>query len=218
MRREELAKMIDHTLLKPQATEEDVKRLVDEAKQMGFYAVCVNPWYVGLASKLLRGSGIKVAGVVGFPLGSTFAEVKEKEAGYIAEMGADEADMVMNIGALRSGRYNDVVKEIRSVVKFNFEHVKVIIEVSLLSEEEVKAACDAIIDGGADFVKTSTGFLQRATTAEDIALLKRIAGDKLKIKAAGGIRSYDQALEMIKAGASRIGTSTGPEILKGAPD
>jgi deoxyribose-phosphate aldolase len=210
--------MIDHTLLKPQATEEDVKRLVDEAKQMGFYAVCVNPWYVGLASKLLRGSGIKVAGVVGFPLGSTFAEVKEKEAGYIAEMGADEADMVMNIGALRSGRYNDVVKEIRSVVKFNFEHVKVIIEVSLLSEEEVKAACDAIIDGGADFVKTSTGFLQRATTAEDIALLKRIAGDKLKIKAAGGIRSYDQALEMIKAGASRIGTSTGPEILKGAPD
>jgi len=218
VRREELAKMIDHTLLKPQATEEDVKRLVDEAKQMGFYAVCVNPWYVGLASKLLRGSGIKVAGVVGFPLGSTFAEVKEKEAGYIAEMGADEADMVMNIGALRSGRYNDVVKEIRSVVKFNFEHVKVIIEVSLLSEEEVKAACDAIIDGGADFVKTSTGFLQRATTAEDIALLKRIAGDKLKIKAAGGIRSYDQALEMIKAGASRIGTSTGPEILKGAPD
>lgn len=218
MRREELAKMIDHTLLKPQATEEDVKRLVDEAKQMGFYAVCVNPWYVSLASKLLRGSDIKVAGVVGFPLGATFAEVKEKEAGYIAEMGANEADMVMNIGALRSGRYSDVVREIRSVVKFNFEHVKVIIEISLLSEEEVKTACDAIIDGGADFVKTSTGFFQRATTAGDVAMLKRIVGNKLRIKAAGGIRSYDQALEIIRAGASRIGTSTGPDILKGAPD
>jgi deoxyribose-phosphate aldolase len=210
--------MIDHTLLKPQATEDDVKKLVDEAKQMGFYAVCVNPWYVGLASRLLRESDVRVVGVVGFPLGATFAEVKEREAGYIAEMGAREADMVMNIGALRSGRYSDIVKEIRSVVKFNFEHVKVIIEVPLLTEEEIKIACDAIADGGADFVKTSTGFLQRATTADDVALLKRIAGDRLKIKAAGGIRSYDQALEMIKAGASRIGTSTGPEILRGAPD
>jgi len=218
VRREELARMIDHTLLRPQATEEDIKKLADEAKQMGFYAVCVNPWYVGLASKLLKGSSIKVVGVVGFPLGATPAEVKEREARYIAEMGADEADMVMNIGALRSGRYEDVVKEIRSVVKLKFEHVKVIIEVPLLSEEEIKIACDAIIDGGADFVKTSTGFLQRATTAEDVALLRRIAGDRLRIKAAGGIRSYDQALEMIRAGASRIGTSTGPEILRGAPE
>ena len=214
-----IAKYIDHTNLKPYATREDIIKLCEEAKKYGFYAVCVNPYRVKLAKEQLKGTDIKVASVIGFPLGATPTEVKVFEAKRALEDGADELDMVINIGALKDKDYDYVKKEIEEVVKVAHERgavVKVIIETCYLTDEEKEIACRLAMEAGADFVKTSTGFGTRGATVEDVRLMRRVVGDKLGVKAAGGIRTYEQALEMIKAGANRIGTSSGVKIVEGA--
>jgi len=216
-------KLIDHTLLRPGATETEIAALVRDAREYGFHAVCVNPFYVRLTKRLLEGSGVKVCTVIGFPLGATLPGVKAREAEIVGRAGADEVDMVINIGALKSGMDDIVYDDIRAVVR-SFKSVvpkgvvKVILEVGLLSREEIEAACLAAEEAGADFVKTCTGFGPRGATVEDVALLKRLVGGRLGIKAAGGIRSYEQALRLIEAGATRIGTSSGVKIAKEAPE
>ncbi|WP_457752977.1 deoxyribose-phosphate aldolase [Thermococcus sp.] len=215
----DIAKYIDHTNLKPYATKEDIIRLCEEAKKYGFYAVCVNPYRVKLAKETLKGTDIKVASVIGFPLGATPTEVKVFEAKKALEDGADELDMVINIGALKDGDYDYVRRDIEEVVKVAHEKgaiVKVIIETCYLTDEEKEIACKLAMEAGADFVKTSTGFGTGGATVEDVKLMRRVVGDKLGVKAAGGIRTYEQALEMIKAGANRIGTSSGVKIVEGA--
>ncbi len=218
--KKQLAKYIDHTNLRPQATSDDISLLVMEAKKAGFYSVCVNPCHVQYAKKLLRDSDVLVSCVVGFPLGATFIETKVLEAKKAVERGADELDMVINLGALKEGKYSFVVREIKEVVRVarGIENVKVIIELPLLTRQEAELACKAVLEGGASFVKTSTGFNVRPVIKEDVLLLKEISGGSLKIKAAGGIRTYEQALELIKAGAHRLGTSSGYRIWSEAPD
>ncbi len=218
--KKQLARYIDHTNLRPQATSKDISLLAMEAKEAGFYSVCVNPCYVQYAKELLKGSDVLVSCVVGFPLGATFPEMKVMEAEKAVKHGADELDMVINLGALKEGRYDLVSREIREVVRVarGIENVKVIIELPLLTRREAELACKAILEGGASFVKTSTGFGVRPVTREDVLLLKEITGGLLKIKAAGGIRTYKQALELIEAGAHRLGTSSGYKIWSEAPD
>ncbi|MDK2464275.1 MAG: deoxyribose-phosphate aldolase [Candidatus Korarchaeota archaeon] len=223
IRRSELVKMIDHTLLKPQATESDVAGLVEEGLKYGFHSVVVNPYYVPLAARLARGSSLKVCSVVGFPLGATLPEVKAREAELVGRQGASEVDMVINVGALRSGLDDIVLEDVRGVVRA-FRGVvpggvvKVILETGLLKREEIEAACALVEEAGADFVKTSTGFGPRGATVEDVRLLRNLVGDRLGVKAAGGIRTYEQAVAMIEAGANRIGTSSGVKIAEGAPE
>ena len=223
IRRSELVKMIDHTLLKPQATESDVARLVEEGLTYGFHSVVVNPYYVPLAVRLARGSSLRVCSVVGFPLGATLPEVKAREAELVGRQGASEVDMVINVGALRSGLDDVVLEDVRGVVRAFREVVpggvvKVILETGLLNREEIEAACALVEEAGADFVKTSTGFGPRGATVEDVRLLRSLVGDRLGVKAAGGIRTYEQAVAMIEAGANRIGTSSGVKIAEGAPE
>ncbi|MPW39715.1 deoxyribose-phosphate aldolase [Thermococcus sp. 101 C5] len=215
----DIAKYIDHTNLKPYATKEDIIKLCEEAKKYGFYAVCVNPYRVKLAKEQLEGTGIKVASVIGFPLGATPTEVKVFEAKKALEDGADELDMVINIGALKDKDYEYVKNDIAEVVKVAHEKgavVKVIIETCYLTDEEKEIACKLAMEAGADFVKTSTGFGTGGATVEDVRLMRRIVGDKLGVKAAGGIRTYEQAMAMIEAGANRIGTSSGVKIVEEA--
>ncbi|MDK2783652.1 MAG: deoxyribose-phosphate aldolase [Thermococcaceae archaeon] len=215
----DIAKYIDHTNLKPYATKEDIIKLCEEAKKYGFYAVCVNPYRVKLAKEQLEGTDIKVASVIGFPLGATPTEVKVFEAKKALEDGADELDMVINIGALKDKDYEYVKNDIAEVVKVAHEKgavVKVIIETCYLTDEEKEIACKLAMEAGADFVKTSTGFGTGGATVEDVRLMRRIVGDKLGVKAAGGIRTYEQALAMIEAGANRIGTSSGVKIVEEA--
>jgi len=210
---------IDHTNLKPYARAEDIVRLCNEAKEYDFYAVCVNPYRVKLAKELLRGSDVNVATVIGFPLGATPTEVKVFEAGRALEDGADELDMVINIGALKDGDYDYVREDIKAVAELAHERgaiVKVIIETCYLTEEEKIKACELAKEAGADFVKTSTGFGTGGATVEDVRLMRRVVGDGMGVKAAGGIRTYEQALAMIEAGATRIGTSSGVKIMEGA--
>ncbi|MBP1765541.1 MAG: deoC [Firmicutes bacterium] len=210
----ELAKYIDHTLLKADATVDDIIRLCQEAETYGFAAVCINPCYVDLAAHLLAESKVNVCTVIGFPLGANLTEVKVLETKEAVLRKAKEVDLVMNIGAAKSGRWEAVVDEIKQVVTAaDGAVVKVIIETALLTTEEKKQACQAVIDGGAQYVKTSTGFSSGGATEEDVRLLKELAGDRLKIKAAGGIRTREQAEEMIAAGAARIGTSAGPLLV-----
>ncbi|USG99601.1 deoxyribose-phosphate aldolase [Thermococcus argininiproducens] len=214
-----IAKYIDHTNLKSYATKEDIIKLCEEAKKYGFYAVCVNPYRVKLAKEHLKGTDIKVASVIGFPLGATPTEVKVFEAKKALENGADELDMVINIGALKDKDYEYVKKDIEDVVKVAHENgaiVKVIIETCYLTEEEKEIACKLAVEAGADFVKTSTGFGTGGATIEDVKLMRKIVGEKVGVKAAGGIRTYKQAIEMIRAGANRIGTSSGVKIVEGA--
>ena len=214
-----IAKYIDHTNLKSYATKEDIIKLCEEAKKYGFYAVCVNPYRVKLAKEHLKGTDIKVASVIGFPLGATPTEVKVFEAKKALENGADELDMVINIGALKDKNYEYVKKDIEDVTKVAHEKgaiVKVIIETCYLSEEEKEIACKLAMEAGADFVKTSTGFGTGGATIEDVKLMRKVVGDKLGVKAAGGIRTYEEALAMINAGANRIGTSSGVKIIEGA--
>ncbi|WP_297510731.1 deoxyribose-phosphate aldolase [Thermococcus sp.] len=218
----DIAKYIDHTNLKPYATKDDIIRLCDEAIKYGFYAVCVNPYRVKLAKEYLheRKADVKVASVIGFPLGATPTEVKVFEAKKALEDGADELDMVINIGALKDGDYDYVEKDIEEVVKVAHEKgakVKVIIETCYLTEEEKVKACELAKEAGADFVKTSTGFGTGGATVEDVRLMRKVVGPDMGVKAAGGIRTYEQALAMIKAGANRIGTSSGVRIVEGAP-
>ncbi|MDV3103773.1 deoxyribose-phosphate aldolase [Thermococcus waiotapuensis] len=217
----DIAKYIDHTNLKPYATSEDIKRLCDEAIQYGFYAVCVNPYRVKLAREYLneKKADVKVASVIGFPLGATPTEVKVFEAKKALEDGADELDMVINIGALKDRDYDYVKKDIEEVVKVTHEKgakVKVIIETCYLTEEEKVRACELAKEAGADFVKTSTGFGTGGATVDDVKLMRRVVGEGMGVKASGGIRTYEQALAMIRAGANRIGTSSGVEIVGGA--
>lgn len=209
----ELAQMIDHTLLKPDATEAQIKKLCAEAAEHGFCSVCVNSGRAALAKECLRGTDVKLCVVVGFPLGCSVAKAAEAKA--MAELGADEIDMVLDIGRAKDGDWTAVEADIRSVREACPGKVlKVILETCLLTEAEMVRACQAAKSAGADFVKTSTGFSSGGARAEDVALMKRSAGG-LKVKASGGIRSYEDAMEMILAGADRIGASAGIEILKG---
>lgn len=213
-----VARYIDHTNLKAYASREDVVRLCEEAKRYGFYAVCVNPYRVKVAKEALRGTDVKVVSVIGFPLGATPTEVKVFEAEKAIEAGADELDMVINIGALKDGDLEYVKNDIASVVEKAHASgvlVKVIIETCYLTDEEKVTACKLAMEAGADFVKTSTGFGSGGATVEDVRLMKSVVGDKMGVKAAGGIRTYEQAVKMIEAGATRIGTSSGVSIVGG---
>jgi len=216
--KEQLAKLIDHTLLKPDITKGAVIQLCEEAKKYGFWAVCVNPTYISLATDVLRGTDVKVCSVIGFPLGANTPEVKALEAERAVNDGASEIDMVINIGALKSHDYILVKRDILKVVERARARqkdtiVKVIIETGLLTEDEKVLACKLVKDAGADFVKTSTGFNASGATVHDVELLKNIIGPNLGVKASGGIRTYHEAIKLIEAGADRIGTSSGVEII-----
>ncbi|MCX6545307.1 MAG: deoxyribose-phosphate aldolase [Acidobacteria bacterium] len=212
--------MIDHTLLKPEATKADVERLCDEARRFGFYSVCVNPTYVRQAKALLRGTQVKVCCVVGFPLGAQPPESKALEARRAIREGAGEIDMVINIGALKSRDEGLVLRDIRAVVescKDGRALSKVIFETALLTDDEKIRACELSMKAGADYVKTSTGFSSGGATAEDVRLMAQtVAPKKLGVKAAGGIRTYDDAVKMITAGATRIGASASVKIVEEA--
>ncbi|SDE94644.1 deoxyribose-phosphate aldolase [Sporomusa acidovorans] len=211
-----LAGYIDHTLLKPEARVEDIIKLCEEAEQFKFAAVCVQPIYVDLAAHCLAGTGVKTATVIGFPFGVTFTGSKVAEAKEAVFRKAGELDMVMNIGAAKAGRWEVVTDDIKQVVEIaDGVLVKVIIETCLLTEEEKRRACHAVIEAGTQFVKTSTGFGTGGATVADIQLIKRVVGDKIGIKASGGIRTLEQAKELIAAGATRLGTSSGVAIVGG---
>ena len=207
--------MIDHTLLKPEATKEMIENLCKEAKEYDFKSVCVNPYWVSTAYEELRDSDVLVCTVVGFPLGATTKETKFFETDFAVQEGADEIDMVINVGALKSKQYDVVLEDIKSVVQAaNGRTVKVIIETCLLSDEEKVKACELSMEAGANFVKTSTGFSTAGAKVEDVELMKSIVGDNLEVKASGGIRDLDTALKMIEAGATRLGVSAGVQIIK----
>ena len=214
---EGIARMIDHTLLKPEATAQQIAQLCAEAREHHFASVCINPWYVRLAADLLSDvDDVEVCTVVGFPLGATLPEVKAYETLAAIADGATEIDMVINIGALKSRRFAAVARDIHAVVAAAHPTgalVKVIIEAALLTDEEKVAACLLAKQAGADFVKTSTGFGPGGATVEDVALMRAVVGDELGVKAAGGIRSYQAAQAMIAAGANRIGASAGVKIV-----
>lgn len=208
-------KMIDHTLLKPEATKEMIKNLCKEAKEYDFKSVCVNPYWVSTAYEELRDCDVLVCTVVGFPLGATTKETKFFETDFAVQEGADEIDMVINVGVLKSKQYDVVLEDIKSVVQAaNGRTVKVIIETCLLTDEEKVKACELSMEAGANFVKTSTGFSTAGAKVEDVELMKSIVGDNLEVKASGGIRDLDTALKMIEAGATRLGVSAGVQIVK----
>ncbi|MGC8825917.1 MAG: deoxyribose-phosphate aldolase [Anaerolineae bacterium] len=216
---EQLARYIDHTLLKPDAAREQILKLCREAVEHRFASVCVNPCWVPLCAEALQGSGVKVCTVIGFPLGATLSTVKAFEAEECIRQGAGEVDMVINIGALKSGDQRYVEEDIRAVVERAHALgalVKVIIETVLLTREEKVLACRLSQAAGADFVKTSTGFAGGGAAVEDVALMRQVVGDAMGVKAAGGIRTYEDALRMIQAGANRLGTSAGVQIILGA--
>lgn len=209
--------MIDHTLLKPEATPAQVEKLCAEAAEYHFASVCVNPVYIPLAARLLDGTGVKVCCVVGFPLGAIAPEQKAAEAASCAAMGAEELDMVIHVGAAKAGDWALVQRDIAGVVKAAAGRtVKVIIETCLLTDEEKVKACEAAKAAGADFVKTSTGFSTGGATTHDIALMRKTVGPEMGVKASGGIRDYATAMAMIEAGANRIGASAGIEIMAAA--
>ena len=212
-----VAKMIDHTLLKADATKEQIEKICAEAKEYNFASVCVNPTWVKTSAELLNGTEVKVCTVIGFPLGASTPETKAFETKNAIENGATEVDMVINIGALKGGDNELVERDIRAVVDAAKDKAltKVIIETCLLTEEEKVRACELSVKAGADFVKTSTGFSTGGATAEDIALMRKTVGPAIGVKASGGVRSAEDAELMIKAGASRIGASSGAAIVNG---
>ncbi|HKP69850.1 MAG TPA: deoxyribose-phosphate aldolase [Pyrinomonadaceae bacterium] len=213
------ASLIDHTLLKPEASEADIKKLCDEAAQFGFASVCVNPTWVKQASTFLRGTGVPVCTVIGFPLGATLPDVKAYEARRAIFNGAREVDMVINVGALKTGDDCAVEDDIRAVADAAHENgvlCKVIIETALLTDEEKVRACLAAKNAGADFVKTSTGFSKGGATVHDIALMRQAVGSALGVKASGGVKGIDDARAMFEAGATRIGASVGVKIAQEA--
>ena len=213
----QLAKMIDHTLLRADATQSEINQLTEEAKQYQFASVCVNPGWVSYAAKQLQGSGVDICTVIGFPLGASTSETKAFETTDAIAKGATEVDMVINIGALKDGDNELVKRDIAAVVDAarGKALTKVIIETCLLSEEEKIRACKLAVEAGADFVKTSTGFSTGGATKEDIALMRATVGPDIGVKASGGVRSSEDVLIMIGAGATRIGTSGGVAIAKG---
>lgn len=213
------ASLVDHTLLKPEASEADILRLCAEAAEFHFASVCINPAWVRVASCALRGTGVPVCTVVGFPLGATLSDVKAYETRRVIMDGAQEVDMVINIGALKSGDDCAVEHDIRSVAEAAHEYgvlVKVIIEAALLTDEEKVRACLAAKRAGADFVKTSTGFAKSGATVADVALMRRTVGAEMGVKAAGGVRGLEEARQMVEAGATRIGASVGVKIAQEA--
>lgn len=213
-----IASYIDHTLLKPEASRDDILKVCAEAAEYGFKSVCVNPLWVGTVHTALKGSGVLTCSVIGFPLGATTTEVKVFEARGALQDGADEIDMVIDIAAARRGDYDALVRDIAAVadeVHTGGGILKVIIETSLLTDEQKVLACQAAVEAGADFVKTSTGFNGGGATVEDIALMRRTVGPDLGVKASGGVRSREDAQAMIDAGATRIGASSGIAIVKG---
>jgi len=212
--KKDIARIIDHTQLKPEATFDDIKKLCDEAKQYNFYSVCVNSFFVPFAKEQLKESDVKIASVVGFPLGAMDTASKTFEAERAVRSGADEIDMVINIGALKSKEYKIVEEDIRSVVKAVSPHiVKVIIETCLLTDTEKIIACTIAASAGAQYVKTSTGFNKKGATVEDVKLMRSVVGEKIGVKAAGGIHTFEDAIAMVKAGASRIGASRSVQIV-----
>ncbi|ACY47949.1 deoxyribose-phosphate aldolase [Rhodothermus marinus] len=226
---QELARLIDHTALKPDTTEARIRTLCEEARRYGFAAVCVNPCFVPLAAELLQGSEVAVCTVVGFPLGANRTAIKAAEAEQAIRDGAAELDMVQNIGLLKSGRLREVLEDIRAVVGVARAArppagrdrilVKVILETALLTDAEKETACRLALEAGADFVKTSTGFAGGGATVEDVALMRRVVGDRMGVKASGGIRTRAQAEALVAAGASRLGTSAGVALVQdGASD
>lgn len=217
MDKKTIAAMIDHTLLKPEATPAQIEKLCAEAAEYHFASVCVNPVYIPLAARLLKGTGVKVCCVVGFPLGAIAPEQKAAEAASCAAMGAEELDMVIHVGAAKAGDWALVRRDIEGVVKAAAGHtVKVIIETCLLTDEEKVKACEAAKAAGAHFVKTSTGFSTGGATTHDIALMRKTVGPEMGVKASGGIRDYETAMAMIEAGANRIGASAGIAIVAAA--
>jgi deoxyribose-phosphate aldolase len=212
-----MARLIDHTLLKPDATPDQIAQLCYEARKYEFASVCVNPTHVKLCAQLLRGSPVKVCTVIGFPLGASSTEVKVFETETALRDGASEIDMVINIGAVKAKDHDLVAKDINGVVRMAHASgalVKVIIETALLTDEEKEVASLLAKEAGADFVKTSTGFSSGGATAEDVALIRRTIGPEMGIKAAGGVKSYEDAKKMVFAGATRIGASAGIKIVQ----
>ena len=211
-----LNKFIDHTLLKQNSRESQIVELCEQAKAFDFATVCVNPCWIKECKKQLAGTSVGVCTVIGFPLGAMTLASKVFEAKNAIDEGADEVDMVLNIGALKDNKMDYVVSEIKAVKEAVGNHVlKVIIETCLLTDEEKVRACNAVVEAGADFVKTSTGFSTSGATVEDVRLMKETVKDNCKVKAAGGVRSFDDLLKMIEAGADRIGTSSGCALLDG---
>lgn len=211
-----LNKYIDHTLLKPDASQEQIETLIEEAKKYDFASVCVNPTWVNFAAQALKTTDVKVCTVIGFPLGANTPEIKAFETSDAIQNGANEVDMVINIGALKSRNFDLVKRDIRAVVEAaKGTLVKVIIETCLLTDDEKVKACQIAQKAGADFVKTSTGFSTGGATVEDVALLRKTVGPDMGVKASGGARSYEDALAFIKAGATRIGASSGVAIMEG---
>lgn len=212
-----LAKYLDHTLLKADATDEEIKSFCEEAKHFGFASVCINPTHVANAAEYLRGTPVKVCTVIGFPLGATTPIVKVIETRDAIANGAEEVDMVINIGALKSGNDDLVKRDIEAVVNAakNKATVKVILETALLTKDQIIKGCLMAKMAGADFVKTSTGFSTAGALVEDVALIRQTVGPEMGVKAAGGIRTHKEAEEMIKAGATRIGASASVSIVKG---
>ena len=214
----ELNRMIDHTILKPEATEAAVQKIIDEAKEYNFFSVCINPCWVAFASEQLADTDVAVCTVIGFPLGANTPEVKAYEAADAIKNGANEVDMVINIGALKSQQYDYVRQDIQGVVDAakGKALVKVIIETALLTDEEKVKACELAKEAGADFVKTSTGFSTGGAKVADIRLMRETVGPDMGVKASGGVHNAEEALAMIEAGATRIGASTAVAIVSGA--
>lgn len=212
-----VAKIIDHTVLKAVATESDVLKICSEAKEYGFFSVCINPYYISIAKEALSGSDVKVCTVIGFPLGASTSEVKAFETIDAINKGADEVDMVINIGALKDKKYDYVQSDIEAVVNAANKKalVKVIIETCYLTDEEKIMACELAVKAGTDYVKTSTGFGTGGSTPSDIKLMRQTVGNDIGVKASGGVRNANDALTIIQSGASRIGASSSIEIVTG---
>lgn len=211
-----VAKYIDHTLLKPDSTREQIDKILEEAKKYQFKSLCINPTHVSYASQQLLDTDVLVCTVIGFPLGATTTDVKVFETENAIKNGASEIDMVINIGALKDQRYDEVQKDIEGVIAAaNGKTVKVIIETVLLTDEEKVKACELAEKAGATFVKTSTGFAGGGATPEDVKLMKDTVGNRLEVKASGGVRSLEDFEKMIEAGATRIGASAGVQIIEG---
>ena len=217
MRKMKINEYIDHTLLKPEATVERIEQICKEARENGFASVCVNPYHISSVNKSLKGTNVKTCAVIGFPLGANTTESKVFEARQAIENGAQEIDMVMNIGAFKGGQYSIVEEDIANVVKVarGKALVKVILECCLLIDEEIVKACEIAVRAGANFVKTSTGFSSGGASVQDVKLMRQTVGDEIGVKASGGIRDYETAIKMLEAGASRIGASSSVAIVKG---
>ncbi len=214
---DEIARVIDHTLLRPDAVEDDVLRLCEEAQRYGFYSVCINPVFVSRAREFLGGSTVRVCAVVGFPTGAVLTGVKVYEAIETVLSGADELDIVMNIGMAKMGRWDDLKREIESIVMASSKVVhKIILETGCLQDEEIKKVSRVAAEAGAEFIKTSTGFGPRGATVRDIELMREAVSGRVAIKASGGIKTLDQVVSFLQAGADRIGTSSGVRIMEEA--